>query len=101
MRRMIYLKNVTTIRVASEKCSGCGVCLDVCPHGVLALAAKRISIVEKDACMECGACARNCPQGAISVSSGVGCAAALLGAKFSKSGEICCDAKQKRGRGCC
>jgi epoxyqueuosine reductase QueG len=31
-----------------------------------------------DNCMQCGACRMNCPVGAIEVSSGVGCAAAIV-----------------------
>ena len=36
MARLIYLKNVVTLELDPEKCSGCGTCLEVCPHGVLA-----------------------------------------------------------------
>ncbi|MEN6391903.1 MAG: mercury methylation ferredoxin HgcB [Syntrophomonas sp.] len=73
-----YLKNVATLAFDEEKCNGCGICLDVCPHAVLAQAGKKIEIRDKDACMECGACAMNCPFGALSVQSGVGCAAAII-----------------------
>jgi len=74
----LYLKNVVTLAVEPERCRGCGACIDVCPHRVLHLEARRIAIRDRDACMECGACLRNCPHGAITVRAGVGCAAALL-----------------------
>ena len=32
MARLIYLKNVVTLEFDAEKCSGCGTCLEVCPH---------------------------------------------------------------------
>lgn len=73
-----YLKNVVTLMLDRDKCSGCGVCIDVCPHNVLALSERKVEIIDKDACMECGACANNCPVQAINVRAGVGCAAAML-----------------------
>lgn len=73
-----YLKNVVTLTYDPEKCTGCGMCLEVCPHRVFALSEGKARITDRDLCMECGACARNCPSGAISVRAGVGCAYALL-----------------------
>jgi NAD-dependent dihydropyrimidine dehydrogenase PreA subunit len=87
---MKYLSGVTTIRLDSEKCKGCGACLDVCPHELLILSNGKIEITDKDACMECGACKTNCPYGAIEVTAGVGCAAAIIGASFKKSGSSPC-----------
>ena len=75
MKDLIYLKDVVTLRVDSDKCTGCSMCLEVCPHGVLAIDEKRVLIRNRDACMECGACSLNCPVGAVSVEAGVGCAA--------------------------
>ena len=73
-----YLKNVVTLRLIEDKCVGCGMCLNVCPHGVFQLKEGKSQILDKDFCMECGACARNCASGAITVASGVGCASAIL-----------------------
>ncbi len=76
--RTMYLPEVVTLVFSVEKCNGCGMCVQVCPHAVFALENKRAKIVGRDACMECGACALNCPEEAISVRSGVGCAAGIL-----------------------
>jgi len=78
MKTMIYLPNVVTLALDQDKCTGCGACLTVCPHEVLALDNGRARIVRRDACMECGACATNCPFQAVTVQSGVGCAAAVI-----------------------
>jgi len=75
---LTYLKNVTTLAFAAEKCVGCGTCAEVCPHGVFCIADKKARIVDKDLCIECGACALNCPADAIAVNAGVGCAAAII-----------------------
>ena len=75
---MIYLKNVVTLKLNVEKCTGCTMCILVCPHAVFQLANKKACIINRDRCMECGACARNCPEDAISVKTGVGCAAGIL-----------------------
>lgn len=75
---MKYLANVTSLRFYPEKCTGCGRCIDVCPHGVFVIVDKKASVTDRDLCMECGACALNCEFKAISVNAGVGCAAAII-----------------------
>ena len=35
MTELIYLKNVVTLQLDPEKCTGCGTCLEVCPRQVL------------------------------------------------------------------
>ena len=37
MGELIYLKDVVTLQLDPEKCTGCGTCLEVCPHQVLAM----------------------------------------------------------------
>jgi ferredoxin len=78
MPQLRYLRNVVTLELDAEKCTGCGMCSTVCPHAVFAVEDKKARIVDRDACMECGACALNCAPHAISVDSGVGCAAAII-----------------------
>ena len=73
-----YLKNVTSLSYAIEKCTGCGICSEVCPHGVFSISEGKARVIEKDSCMECGACALNCPAKAIEVNAGVGCATAVI-----------------------
>jgi len=87
---MKYLANVTTLNYASEKCAGCGRCVEVCPRGVFEMQDKRAALTDKDLCMECGACAKNCEFGAISVNSGVGCAAAIINSMIT-GGPPSCD----------
>ncbi|MBI5016063.1 MAG: 4Fe-4S binding protein [Deltaproteobacteria bacterium] len=78
MRDFAYLKNVTTLELDPKRCIGCGKCVEVCPHQVLAVESGRARIRAPDACMECGACQTNCPTGALAVDAGVGCAAGLI-----------------------
>ena len=73
-----YLNDVVTLELDREKCIGCNMCTDVCPHAVFTVEDRKARIVDRDACMECGACEMNCPVEAISVKSGVGCAAAVI-----------------------
>jgi ferredoxin len=78
MKGFRYLKNVSTLKLDAAACIGCGRCVEVCPHQVVAVAARKAWVRDLDACMECGACAMNCPVGAIRVDAGVGCAAGLI-----------------------
>jgi len=90
MRQFVYLENVVTLKLDEKKCTGCGMCLEVCPHAVLAKADGKVAIDFRDACMECGACARNCPNEAITVTAGVGCAAAVINSALGRNSSSCC-----------
>ena len=84
-----YLEGVATLRLTEAACTGCGMCAQVCPHGVFAAGQGKARILDRDACMECGACAMNCPADAIAVHPGVGCAAAILNGWISGSKPSC------------
>ncbi len=98
MNDMKYLSNVVTLSYDESKCTGCGICTEVCPHGVFAIRDSRAYVTDRDLCIECGACMMNCAFGAISVRKGVGCAAAVIGSAFRK-GEVSCGCDDKGG--CC
>ena len=100
MKKHYYLKNIVTLEMDINKCTGCGMCILVCPHAVFEMNEKKAKIIDKDACMECGACVQNCPADAISVDSGVGCAVAIIQGAIHGTEPTCgcCeDAKKK----CC
>ncbi len=90
MRELLYLKDVATLKFDEVKCTGCGMCLDVCPRAVLSRANGKIAIARRDACIECGACQQNCPAEALSVRAGVGCAQAIINAALGRTGGDCC-----------
>jgi NAD-dependent dihydropyrimidine dehydrogenase PreA subunit len=73
-----YLSNITTLFLLTEKCIGCGICTEVCPHGVFMVNSGKAEIIDKNSCMECGACSKNCPASALTVNAGVGCAYAVI-----------------------
>jgi len=91
MPKLKYLRDVATLQLNAESCTGCGMCITVCPHAVFAVNAGKAAILDRDACIECGACALNCPADAIEVCKGVGCATAVIRGTLGKSGEYCCD----------
>jgi len=73
-----YIDDAVTLQLDVARCTGCGLCVDVCPRAVFAIADGRASLADRGACIECGGCALNCVPGAISVHPGVGCAQAII-----------------------
>ncbi len=49
--------------VDSEKCTGCGICVDVCPVNAIRL--NEYALVNAEACTGCAACVSQCPSEAI------------------------------------
>ena len=78
MKNFRYLKGVATLQLDEDKCIGCKMCTEVCPHQVFEVADRKAFIADLDGCMECGACASNCPVNAIDVNPGVGCASYII-----------------------
>jgi NAD-dependent dihydropyrimidine dehydrogenase PreA subunit len=107
MGNLKYLKDVVTLQLDEKKCTGCGMCMEVCPHEVFKMNSSHAIIQNRDACMECGACSRNCPFNAISVQAGVGCAAAVINSLMGRQGDACScnvdtgDPTVKKKGGCC
>lgn len=104
MKEFLYLKDVVTLALIPDKCTGCGSCLIVCPRSVLNMPNGRVEIRNRDACIECGACQRNCPFGAITVKTGVGCAAAVINSFLGRKSACCCTLPSDEpscGPGCC
>ncbi len=87
MKKLRYLKNVSTLVLNTDACIGCGMCVDVCPHAVFDVSGQKARITDRDGCMECGACALNCPVDAIRVTPGVGCAAHIIQTRI-RSGNL-------------
>ena len=54
--------------VDEDKCSGCGICVGVCPYDAISIRevdGDRLAHVEEALCMGCGACNAACPSGAM------------------------------------
>lgn len=58
------------IYIDSERCTGCGDCVEVCPDGAIWLAediTRRYAEIDQSLCRACQACIEVCPEGAIRV----------------------------------
>jgi NAD-dependent dihydropyrimidine dehydrogenase PreA subunit len=99
--KFTYVGNGSSLRIDAAICTGCGTCVDVCPHAVFALRERKAVAVARERCMECGACRLNCQAGAVEVAQGVGCVMALVNGRRGKSGSQCgCSATECTPKGC-
>jgi heterodisulfide reductase subunit A len=63
--RRLEISPITAI-VDADKCSGCRVCISVCPYKAISFdTEKEVSVVNEVLCQGCGTCVSACPSGAI------------------------------------
>ncbi len=55
------------IEIDEAKCTGCGVCIDSCAEGALALVNGKAKLVKDTYCDGLAACLKECPQGALKI----------------------------------
>ena len=55
------------IKIAEEKCNGCGACIPNCPEGAIRIINKKARLISDLFCDGLGACLGKCPQSAISI----------------------------------
>jgi ferredoxin len=54
------------MRVNTAQCTGCGLCVEVCPTGTIHLS-DSLAVLDQVTCTQCQACVDVCPVGAITV----------------------------------
>ena len=59
-------RKTTIAKVDPDLCTGCGVCVDMCPMGAISLR-DNTAQVDVQKCTGCGICEDECPVGAISL----------------------------------
>ena len=61
------------IKMNTQKCKGCFLCVSVCPKKALYDSGRinekgyKIIAVDEEKCIQCGSCYRMCPDGAIEI----------------------------------
>jgi ferredoxin len=51
--------------VNQEMCNGCGICMDVCPVGVITLNEMDKAQIDEESCIRCAKCHDVCPEEAV------------------------------------
>ena len=52
------------LHVDTQRCSGCGACVNVCPTGAIQLV-NGVAVIDQATCRQCQLCVNVCPEGAI------------------------------------
>lgn len=56
----------TIIQIDSQKCNGCGICVNACHEGAIGMVDGKAALLREDYCDGMGDCLPECPTGAIS-----------------------------------
>jgi len=54
-----------TVNVDANKCTGCAICVDICP--VDAITIEQVAVIDHETCIHCGSCVAECPNGALTM----------------------------------
>ena len=92
------------ISIDKSLCTGCKICIGVCPQNVLEMNNNKAIVKYYTNCMECGACELNCSFKAVKVTKGTGCLGAIVREDILKTapkGTGCGCSGDKKIGGCC
>lgn len=53
------------LTVNQERCSRCGICVEICPSGIIRMGNEWPEMIQPKACIKCGHCVAVCPQAAL------------------------------------
>jgi len=62
-----FCKELITMAIDSEKCTGCGACLKVCPVDAIAGEKKKPHQLDREKCVKCRACYEACKFDAVTI----------------------------------
>lgn len=68
--RLLRGATVPRPRVAPERCTGCGRCVELCPPKAMQLASGSPPVIDHARCIRCFCCQEFCPEGAVEVREG-------------------------------
>ncbi|GAU09260.1 4Fe-4S dicluster domain-containing protein [Desulfoplanes formicivorans] len=98
---MAKSKGQTRVRVFSDWCKGCGLCVAFCPGKVFEMGKDgKACVVREEECLNCGFCEMHCPDFAVSVRPREECNGAVhngypAGTVFKDVSGIAAQAKSK------
>jgi heterodisulfide reductase subunit A len=66
MKGWVTIEPITAL-IDTDTCTGCGICIQVCPYSALEKGEDKKSHVIEALCKGCGACGATCPYGAVTM----------------------------------
>ncbi|MDQ0286268.1 2-oxoglutarate ferredoxin oxidoreductase subunit delta [Desulfofundulus luciae] len=68
MAKVLAAPQAVNIEVRQSWCKGCGICVALCPKGVLVLDdSGKVAVANPGQCIGCGRCEIHCPDFAIGI----------------------------------
>lgn len=61
------MNEILSAEIDRGKCTGCGICVDICPLDCFRLDEDEKAFMEYDECWYCGSCILDCPENAMTL----------------------------------
>ncbi len=68
----LHEERLLKVMLDRERCTGCGICVDVCPRNCFSIEGRKAVITGSERCVQCSACIVQCPEDALYFASPLG-----------------------------
>jgi len=61
------MNDILSVEIDRDRCTGCGICVDICPLDCFRLDEDDKAFMKYDECWYCGSCTLECPENAMAL----------------------------------